>query len=190
VGRTLLRYTDRVFSAFTRAMSPGRVSPWVRRIVVPRVLPRLLESQWPRIVAFRFVSELRIRYRRSPIVEEGEPRLHSGPRAGDRLPDAALTIDGRAVTLQRAVIGPHLTLVLCGDAEAWEAERLTRLVERFSGLLKTRHLALRALPGELACGKDTLAMLGAASTPGAQRSTWSARTDTSPSDAAAASSLR
>lgn len=160
VGRTLLRYTDRAFSTFTRAMSPGRLASWAREIVVPRVLPRLLESSWLRTLAFRFVSELRIRYRRSPAIQGGRPRLHGGPRAGDRLPDARLTLEGRSVGLQRAVIGPHLALVLCGDPEAWDVARIAQLVERFSGILKVHHLSSRALPGTLTCGRDALALLG------------------------------
>ena len=92
VGRTLLRYTDRVFSTFTRAISAGHLASWARAVVAPRVLPRLLESSWLRRAAFRFVSELGIRYRHSPAVSEGRPRLRAGPRAGDRLPDARVTI--------------------------------------------------------------------------------------------------
>jgi hypothetical protein len=160
VGRTLLRYTDRVFSTFTRAMSAGRLASGAREIVLPRLLPRLLESPWLRSLAFRFVSELGIRYPRSPAVMEGRPRLRGGPRAGHRLPDARLTLDGEPVALQRAVVGPHLALVLCGDPGAWDLTRLTQLVERFSGLVKLHRLSPRALPGTLACPGDGLRRLG------------------------------
>ena len=160
VGRTLLRVTDRVFSTFTRAMSAGPLASWARALVAKRVLPRLLASSWLRSLAFRFVSELGIRYRHTPAVTEGRPRLHGGPHAGDRLPDARLTLDGQVVALQRAVVGPHLSLVLCGDAKAWSAPPITGLVERFSGLVRIHHLSLRPLPGELGCDADTLAMLG------------------------------
>ncbi len=160
VGRTLLRYTDRVFSTFTRAMSAGRLASRAREIVLPPLLPRLLESSWLRARAFRFVSELGIHYRHSGAVSEGRPRLRGGPRAGDRLPDAPVTLDGRPTALQRAVVGPHLALVLCGDPGAWDGARLTQLRERFSGLVKVHHLAARALPGTLACDGEALRRLG------------------------------
>ncbi|HEX5832072.1 MAG TPA: FAD-dependent monooxygenase, partial [Gemmatimonadaceae bacterium] len=73
VGRLLLRYTDRVFGTFTRAMSSSTFAAWTRRVVVPTVLPRVLGSRRLRASAFRFVSELGIHYRRSPAVTEGEP---------------------------------------------------------------------------------------------------------------------
>jgi len=36
---------------------------------------------------------------------EGLPHLHEGPRAGDRLGDARLTMNGATVSLQRTVVG-------------------------------------------------------------------------------------
>ncbi len=160
VGRTLLRYTDRAFSTFTRAMSAGPLASWAREVVAPLVLPRVLGSSWLRSIAFRFVSELGISYRRSPAVTEGRPRVHGGPRAGDRLPDVGVEIDGRSATLQRALVGPHLALMLCGDGESWDVASLSRLVERFEGLVKVHHLSVRPLPGQLGCASEALAMLG------------------------------
>jgi hypothetical protein len=132
--------------------------------VVPRVLPRVFRSPGLRAFAFRFVSELGIRYRRSPAVAEGEPRLRDGPRAGDRLPDARLWRDGRQVWLQEAVVGPHLALLLCGDAAAWDAPRLAALAARHPRLLSVHRLARQsaaASPGALTDERDeTLARLG------------------------------
>jgi hypothetical protein len=54
-----------------------------RRVVAPA-----LSSPRVRAFAFHFVSQLGIRYRKSPAVAEGEPTLSKGPRAGDRLPEA------------------------------------------------------------------------------------------------------
>ncbi|HET7457650.1 MAG TPA: FAD-dependent monooxygenase, partial [Gemmatimonadaceae bacterium] len=150
VGRLLLRYTDRAFATFTRAMSSGRAAGWARRMVVPRVLPRVVGrvvgSRRLRAFAFRFVSELGIRYRRSPAVAEGMPRLHGGPRAGDRLPDLRLIRDGRPVWLQQAVVGANLSLLLCGDADGWDGERLATLRARYPTLLCVHFMAQRATP--------------------------------------------
>jgi len=119
VGRALLRTTDRMFGVFTRSMSSGAIAAWVRRTVIARVLPRVLRAERLRAFSFRFVSELGIRYRKSPAVAEGRPPLPRGPRAGDRLPDAELTRNGRATTLQRELAGPCLHLLLCGNVEDW-----------------------------------------------------------------------
>jgi len=162
VGRFLLRYTDRAFGTLTRVTSSGALAAWARRAVMPTVLPRAFASGRLRATVFRFVSELGIRYRRSPAVTEGEPRLRGGPRAGDRLPDARLTLDGRDVWLQQAIVGPRLALLLCGDAEAWDARRLTDLGARHPGLLAVHRLTSRATSGALVDERgDVLARLGA-----------------------------
>jgi 2-polyprenyl-6-methoxyphenol hydroxylase-like FAD-dependent oxidoreductase len=152
VGRTLLRYTDRIFSVLVRSLSDSALTSWLRRTVAASVIPGVLTSTRLRAFAFRFISELGIRYRRSPAVTDAEPRLRAGPRAGDRFPDACLTLDGRDVRLQEAVVGPWLTLVLCGDGEPWSAERLGEHPACRDGLLRilrlTRHSERGALVDE------------------------------------------
>ena len=160
VGRLLLRFTDRIFSVFLRGMSGGRFASWVRRVVVPRALRRLLGRGRLGSAAFGFVSELRIHYRRSPLTAEGRPRLHRGPRAGDRLPDAAVTLDAHPTSLQRAVIGSRLSLLLCGDARGWEAAALSELEERAIGLVKIHRLTPHPFPGALVDAGGALARLG------------------------------
>jgi 2-polyprenyl-6-methoxyphenol hydroxylase-like FAD-dependent oxidoreductase len=160
VGRRLLRYTDRVFSVFVRGMSAGRLASWARRVVVPQLLPRLLGPSPLRSTAFGFVSQLRINYRRSPAVVEGRPRLRHGPRAGDRLPDAGVTSNGRQISLHRAIIGPHLSLLLCGEPGAWDDAALARLADRHAGLLTIHRLARQVAPGTLVDGGRALAFLG------------------------------
>ena len=149
VGQTLLRYTDRIFSVFVRSMSAGAVAAWLRRTIPARVLPWLLSSKRLRGFAFRFISELNIRYRRSPIVLEGKPRLRTGPRAGDRLPDTRLTRDGQAIWLQEAVAGPQYHLLACGAPDSWDRSQVTQLTERYGGLVAMHHLTRHAQPGVL-----------------------------------------
>lgn len=64
------------------------------------------------------------------------------PRAGDRLPDAELTRNGRATTLQRELADPCLHLLLCGEAEAWEprAPAVASIAARYGGLLRVHRL--------------------------------------------------
>jgi FAD binding domain len=161
VGYALLGHTDRVFSVFTRAISAGRVVSWVRDTLVARLLPRLFASKSLRSIACVFVSELRIRYRQSPAITEGQPRLRRGPRAGASHPDARVTLDGQVTSLQRAVIGPHLALLLCGDTERWDGPALARLDARYRGLVKVRRLANRTHPKTVQADARVLAMLGA-----------------------------
>jgi 2-polyprenyl-6-methoxyphenol hydroxylase-like FAD-dependent oxidoreductase len=149
VGRFLLRYTDRIFGTFTSVMAAGRVSTWVRRHIVPRLLPRVFRSGRLRTFAFRFVSELGIHYRKSPAVLEGKPRLKRGPRAGDRLPDVRVAIDERSVFLHEAIAGANLALLLCGDAEDWNPAALAALEARHQDLLRIHLLARRAAPAVL-----------------------------------------
>ena len=161
VGRTLLRYTDRSFSALVRSLSDNAAAWWLRRNVAAHVIPAVLTSRRLRSAGFRFISELGIRYRRSPAVAEAEPRLRAGPRAGDRFPDARLTLDGQTVRLQEAVVGPCLTLVLCGDGEPFDVERLGRHSATRNGLLRILRLGRRSEPGALVDERgEALARLG------------------------------
>ena len=160
VGHFLLRYTDRAFSVFVRVISAGRFASWLRRRVVSRLLPLLFGASSLRSALFDFVSQLRIRYRRSPISTEAQPRLRRGPRAGDRLPDAQVSLDGRPTPLHRAVIGPHLSLLLCGDPSSWSDAALASLLERHVGLIKLHRLVRKAFPGALIDDGRAFALLG------------------------------
>jgi 2-polyprenyl-6-methoxyphenol hydroxylase-like FAD-dependent oxidoreductase len=141
VGRNLLRYTDRAFSLFTRAMSFGAVAAWIRRAIVARVLPLVLRSTRLRTSTFRFVSELAISYRRSRAVAEGTPKLRSGPRAGDRLPDAHVQRGGCATFLQQELSGTAFQLLLCGPVENWDNAVIRSLEAHHQRLLVVRILA-------------------------------------------------
>jgi 2-polyprenyl-6-methoxyphenol hydroxylase-like FAD-dependent oxidoreductase len=161
VGQFLLRYTDRLFSTFTRAMSGRPLATWARRVAVPHVVPHLLGSRRVRRTAFAFVSELGIRYRKSPAVAEGEPRQREGPRAGDRLPDAEVLGNGRSRYLQEALAGPHLALLLCGNSRSWDSRELDRLRERYGRVMTPYCLSTPGSDGSLVDEKgNAFARLG------------------------------
>jgi 2-polyprenyl-6-methoxyphenol hydroxylase-like FAD-dependent oxidoreductase len=149
VGQFLLRYTDRLFSTFTRAMSGRPLAAWARRIVIPHVVPHLFASRRLRRAAFAFVSELGIRYRKSPAVAEGDLEQQGGPRAGDRLPDAEVLVNQRSTYLQEALAGPHLALLLCGDSARWDSVELDRLRARYARVITTYRLARPGFDGSL-----------------------------------------
>jgi 2-polyprenyl-6-methoxyphenol hydroxylase-like FAD-dependent oxidoreductase len=160
VGRFLLRFTDRLFATLTRVLAPGRGLSWIRTLV-PRVVPFILRRSWPRSLAFRFASELTIRYGPSTVAEDGTPRLRHGPRAGSRLPDRRLTINGESVYLQRAVAGARFSLILCGDTKAWDGAHVRMLRDEFDSLLGVQYLSSSPTPGVLCDDGATLRLLGA-----------------------------
>ncbi|HEY9448878.1 MAG TPA: FAD-dependent monooxygenase, partial [Gemmatimonadaceae bacterium] len=149
VGRFLLRTTDRVFSLFASLMASGALATWFRREVASRILPRILSSRRLRAAAFRFVSELDITYRRSPLSIEGTPRLRAGPRPGDRLPDGPLTRDGQPTTLHRELSGPRFHLLLCGMPDAWNQSQVAALGARYTGVLSVHTLSRAERGGAL-----------------------------------------
>ncbi len=116
VGRRVLRFTDR---AFTVGTSTNPVVGFARTRIAPRVLPLALRVQAGRAYALRTVSQLGIRYRRSSLSKDGSAAPRRGPRAGDRLPDAAVSTDGRPTTLHRALAAPGFHVLLYGSARTW-----------------------------------------------------------------------
>ncbi len=165
VGRTLLRATDRLFGAFSRSVSGSQWVTSLRRIVVRRLVAPALSRHRIRAIAFHFVSQLGVRYRASPAVTEGEPRLRRGPRAGDRLPDARVRRAGATTYLQQELSHPHLQLLLCGPVGEWDTDRLTELVVQFTDLLVTTHLTSDDVEGALVdCDGEALARLGVETT--------------------------
>lgn len=149
VGRTLLQATDRVFGVFARAVASRRSVTSLRRVVVRRVVAPALSSLRIRAFAFHFVSQLGIRYRKSPAVAEGEPTLSNGPRAGDRLPDARVVRDGQHTYLQQALDSPHMHLLLCGPVAARNTHDVTTLADRFSEVLAIHYLDREQSSGAL-----------------------------------------
>ncbi|RYV49680.1 FAD-dependent monooxygenase [Pengzhenrongella frigida] len=137
VGRAVLRFTNR---AFTIATASSPVLRFVRGQLVPRVLPLALRFTTGRAVAFRTVSQLGIRYRSSPLCVDGAGAPRRGPRAGDRLPDGPVTVEGRRSTIQRSVAAPGFHLLLCGPLAAWPDDATAALSERYR-----RHITVHRL---------------------------------------------
>jgi len=84
VGRKLLTGTDRLFSYATPT---SYFFTLFRNLFVTWVMPYLVASKTRRAMLFGFISELRIRYRRSPIVGAATGCAAGPLRAGDRAPD-------------------------------------------------------------------------------------------------------
>lgn len=146
IGRFVLRFTDR---AAKFATSESRAIRLLRTQLAPRLAPLVLRFARARAYGFRTVAQLRITYRRSPAVQEGEPALSRGPKAGDRLPDARIARDGKAGGLQEALAAPNFHLLLCGPADGWGGEHLAALQERLGDLVDVHRLTREGGPGLL-----------------------------------------
>jgi 2-polyprenyl-6-methoxyphenol hydroxylase-like FAD-dependent oxidoreductase len=130
VGRRVLRFTDR---AFTIATSTNQLIQLARTHVVPRLMPLALRFRRARAYSFRTVSELAIHYRRSPLSVEGPSPLARGPRPGDRLPDAAIHVDGEPTTLHSVLSQTGFHLLLCGPIDAWPSTVRDEIEQRYPG---------------------------------------------------------
>ena len=78
-ARRLVATTDRIF---TIASKPGPIARRVRTIIMPRLLPLLFSFRSLRRYLFRTVSQIEIRYPKSPL----SAGRAGGIRGGDRLP--------------------------------------------------------------------------------------------------------
>jgi hypothetical protein len=89
VGRLLLRFTDRLFRV---GSSDNPVLALGKRVAIPFIAPRVFHNRARLARGFRFISQLGIHYRKSPLSHEPDAAhaLSSGPRAGERVPDAVL----------------------------------------------------------------------------------------------------
>lgn len=87
VGQRLLHFTDRIFSV---SASRNPLITAARNFAAPRIIPRVLARPERRAWAFRFISQLGIRYRDSAAVYDARQsdEGRAPPCAGDRAPDA------------------------------------------------------------------------------------------------------
>jgi hypothetical protein len=127
VGHYLLRFTDRLFSVAARALGAGPIAAGVRNLALRAVVPALAASPSLRQRAFHRVSQLGIRYRRSPAVQEGMPHLAGGPQAGDRMPNLPVRDEGVATTIHELIGTPAFHVLWCATVNpSREVSRLAR----------------------------------------------------------------
>ncbi|KAI3557753.1 FAD binding domain-containing protein [Colletotrichum abscissum] len=86
VGKTVLARTDRIFTVMT---SQNFVATFLRNYLGPIIQPLIFKDSDRWKMAYRFSSQLQIRYRKSDIVATGSS--FTGPvRGGDRAPNGTL----------------------------------------------------------------------------------------------------
>lgn len=117
------RLAARRVLALTHVIFFGEASPHpvarLARSLLPAfapVLPVLLRRQWLTSQGIRLLSQPFVRYRNSAISRDGTPRAAGWPRPGERLPDAPVTVGGRAARLHELTAVPGVHLLLERDA--------------------------------------------------------------------------
>ncbi|ATB43770.1 hypothetical protein CYFUS_009250 [Cystobacter fuscus] len=130
VGRHLLQGTDRAFSLMARGGLGARL---FRAHVVPRLASRLFDNLAAQRRLSRFISQLSIRYRESPLSTEhlwgedvGGVRRRQGPAPGERVPEMPIRGEG-VERLHQVLRGPQHTLLLFTGLK-FEAPRRGELV--------------------------------------------------------------
>lgn len=117
--------------------------------LAPRLLGLAARGRRARTAGLGILAQLNVAYRASPASTEGVPRLRHGPRAGDRLPDAPVAVDGRPGTLHHALTPTRLHLLLIGPARAWPAGVTGPLDGRAAGIVDIHRLSRRPEPGAI-----------------------------------------
>ncbi|PVH77924.1 hypothetical protein DL98DRAFT_517059 [Cadophora sp. DSE1049] len=115
IGLAILHGTDRIFEMMA---TTNPIFLFLRNWLVPWVVPFVMGDASRRASRMRFVSQLGIRYRDSPIV--GNSRTWNGKlRGGNRAADGKLLGSGGETTLIGLLTGPEYHLFLfsgVGDA--------------------------------------------------------------------------
>ncbi|ORY62244.1 FAD binding domain-containing protein [Pseudomassariella vexata] len=109
VGLKILSTTDRMFNFLT---GTNWLFVAMRNLLMPWVLPRVYDTREKREKMFRFMMELGLNYRRSPIVDNTNG-VGASIQAGDRAPDGRLQgADGTDKQLQQLFRGPNHHIVV------------------------------------------------------------------------------
>jgi 2-polyprenyl-6-methoxyphenol hydroxylase-like FAD-dependent oxidoreductase len=145
IGRNVLRFTDR---AATIATSTNPLVAFARTHLAPRLIHLGLRSERGRALAFRSLSQLAVNYRNSPASVQDHPPTRRGPHAGDRLPNAPITIDGQPHQLHDILTTPTYHLLLTGPTSNWPTPD-TLLEPRHTPLVDTHHLTRDPRPAAL-----------------------------------------
>ncbi len=145
IGRAVLRLSDRAFSIAT-ATNP--VAAFARTRLAPALLPLVLKASAGRGYVFRNLAELAIRYRQSPLSDDGRGAPRRGPRAGDRLPDAPVVHNGAPTTLHTVLARPGWHLLLCAPPGRCPPE-VERVADEWQTVLTVHQLSDREHAGVL-----------------------------------------
>ncbi|MSR98605.1 NAD(P)-binding protein [Arthrobacter sp. BL-252-APC-1A] len=133
VARGIVGFTDRLFKLAT---SRSGLKKLPRTKLLPALAPSIAANERLRSRAFRTMSQLGIHYRGSTMTESALNRrpalLTSGPRPGDRLPDAVVHYQEKERRLQDLVAAPGFHLLLTGPG--WPEDTPQQIHAALAGL--------------------------------------------------------
>jgi 2-polyprenyl-6-methoxyphenol hydroxylase-like FAD-dependent oxidoreductase len=114
VARRLLQTTDQ---AFTLVVSDGRIASLLRTRVIARLAAVAMTMEPVRRLAFRTISQIGVRYPRSPLSQTRAGLKNGAPVAGDRFPWLRLKLrtHGVAEDLYRQLDDMHFHLLVFGQ---------------------------------------------------------------------------
>jgi hypothetical protein len=114
VAQRLLRTTDR---AFQLVVTDSWLASLFRTKIIARVAARAMKVQRVRNVAFRTISQIGIRYRKSPLSQTLAGVPEAAPQAGDRFPWMQLKLEagGRAEDLFQKLDDTCFNLLVIGQ---------------------------------------------------------------------------
>ena len=100
------------------------------------VMPLIMRQRTLVAAGVRVLSQLRFGYRASPLSVEATSALSGPLHAGDRLPDAAVTVDGRRVRLHELLARPgvHVLLDVGAGEPGADVRRPVVHVHRLAGV--------------------------------------------------------
>ncbi|HEX8950872.1 MAG TPA: FAD-dependent monooxygenase, partial [Polyangia bacterium] len=140
VGQRLLSFTDRLFSVATSA---NPLVVWARNRLVPVFTPLMMRTAARRKVAFRFISQLGIRYTGAALVGD----------CGERAPDAIVDggrhlVDSFASPLHHLVVFPddrrdRASEEPGGDGAAFLRDAVARFAPHLDGVVVEDETARR-----------------------------------------------
>jgi hypothetical protein len=105
--------------AFWAEAGSGRVPAFLRGVMAPlgaSALPTVMSQKWLVAEVVRCVSQLRVGYPGSPISARDPRRRRPGRGAGQWLPEATVSVEGRQVQLHALLARPGVHVLLDRDA--------------------------------------------------------------------------
>ena len=128
VAQRLLRTTDRFFQVI---VADGWFGKLFRTKILARVAAFAMTRERVRRLAFRTISQIGIRYRRSPLSQTLGPLPKGAPQAGDRFPwlQLKLRTDGTVADLFRALDDTRFNLLVTGQPAPADASGLGDLLD-------------------------------------------------------------
>jgi 2-polyprenyl-6-methoxyphenol hydroxylase-like FAD-dependent oxidoreductase len=114
VAQRLLQTTDRLFRLL---VSDSWLAGLFRTRILARIAARAMTMESVRMLAFRSISQIGIRYRQSPLSQTLGSIADTAPQPGDRFPWVKLDLNGNGTVddLFEAFDDRFFTLLVCGQ---------------------------------------------------------------------------